>query len=349
MQVWYMNGAGNDFMVLDARGQELDFNKLALELCAKTGADGFMAIGESNIADFKLHFYNADGTRGEMCGNGARCICRFAYEIGVAGENMTIETDAGIVEGTRLDTIQYRVKLNNPGVIDLHRKEDVAYVELGNPGVPHAVKEISGLEWNDAEELRELSKKLRYDAVFPKGANVNLYTVISENEIRILTYERGVEDYTLACGTGSASTAVVLKKLGKLKGNKVVVHNRGGVLEVQLESDGREITAIYLEGPTEVVSFEEDDSIGSEKKKAFIHSLDFMRLGQAINRGQWQSAAMIIQRMDRIAKEAGLNDFERQFAGIRQCINRRNANEAKQILALVISKRVKIMEQLKEK
>ena len=83
-----------------------------------------------------------------------------------------------------------------------------------------------------------------------------------------------------------------------------------------------------------------------EKQKAFIHSLDFMRLGQAINRGQWQSAAMIIQRMDRVAKDAGINDFERQFTGIRQCINRRNANEAKQILALVISKRVKMMEQL---
>lgn len=86
-----------------------------------------------------------------------------------------------------------------------------------------------------------------------------------------------------------------------------------------------------------------------EKQKAFIHSLDFMRLGQAINREQWQSAAMIIQRMDRTAKDAELSDFERQFTGIRQCINRRNANEAKQILALVISKRVKMMEQFKEK
>ena len=86
----------------------------------------------------------------------------------------------------------------------------------------------------------------------------------------------------------------------------------------------------------------------SEKQKAFIQSLDFMRLGQAINRGQWQSAAMIIQRMDRNAKDAGLTDFERQFTGIRQCINRRNANEAKQILALVVNKRVKLMEQMKD-
>ena len=95
MNVWYMNGAGNDFMVIDARGKELDFEKLALELCPITGADGFMAVDYSDKADFRLHFYNSDGTRGEMCGNGARCICRFAYDNGIAGENMVVETDAG--------------------------------------------------------------------------------------------------------------------------------------------------------------------------------------------------------------------------------------------------------------
>ena len=78
MRCCYMNGAGNDFMVIDARGKELDFSKLAVELCKLTGADGFMAVDEPESADFKLHFYNADGSRGEMCGNGARCICRYA-------------------------------------------------------------------------------------------------------------------------------------------------------------------------------------------------------------------------------------------------------------------------------
>ena len=212
-----------------------------------------MAIDNSNVADFKLHFYNADGSRGEMCGNGARCICRFAYEYGVAGEYMTVETDAGIVEGARLDEMQYRVKLNNPGLVDLNCKEDVAYVELGNPGVPHAVKEVPGLMWEQAEELRELAKGLRYDDAFLKGANVNLYTMVGEDEVRILTYERGVEDYTLACGTGSASVAVVLKMKGSLNSDNVIVHNKGGTLKVQIESDEEKITEIYLEGPTEVV------------------------------------------------------------------------------------------------
>lgn len=253
MQVWYMNGAGNDFMVIDARGQEYDFRELAKKLCSSSGSDGFMAIGKSDIADFKLHFYNADGTRGEMCGNGARCICRFAYEKGIVGETMVIETDAGLVYGERLSEIQFRVKLNNPGVMDLHRKEDVAYVELGMPGVPHAIKEIFGLCWEQADELRETAKSLRYDSAFPKGANVNFYGWIAEDEIRILTYERGVENYTLACGTGSASTAAVLWSEGKLKGKTLKVQNKGGILEVTIGSKDGEITSIYLDGPTEVV------------------------------------------------------------------------------------------------
>ena len=90
MKVFYMNGAGNDFMVMDARGRSCDFEKLAVEYCKITGADGFMAVDNSEKADFKLHFYNSDGTRGEMCGNGARCICRFAYDNGIAGENMVV-------------------------------------------------------------------------------------------------------------------------------------------------------------------------------------------------------------------------------------------------------------------
>ena len=227
MKVWYMNGAGNDFMVIDARGKELDFSKLAVELCKRTGADGFMAMDESGIADFKLHFYNADGSRGEMCGNGARCICRYAYDMGIVDEEMTVETDAGIVEGRRLSADQYVVKLNDPSVLDLHRKEDVAYIELGDPGVPHAVKEVPGLSWEMGDALKEMARGLRYDPAFPKGANVNFYQPVGEQEVRVLTFERGVEDYTLACGTGCGSTAATLWTSGKLPTGRLTAHNRG--------------------------------------------------------------------------------------------------------------------------
>ena len=253
MNVWYMNGAGNDFMVIDARGQVYDFDTLSVELCKLTGADGFMAVDYSDKADFRLHFYNSDGTRGEMCGNGARCICRYAYDHGIAGESMVVETDAGLVPGWRLSESLYRVKLNNPGVLDLHRKGDVAYVELGDPGVPHAVKEVPGLTFENKADFWELGKALRHDPAFPKGANANLYAWTGENEIRVLTFERGVEDYTLACGTGTGSTACVLWLEGKLPGGHLKAQNQGGLLEVTIEGENSEISAIYLEGPTEVV------------------------------------------------------------------------------------------------
>ncbi len=257
MNVTYMNGAGNDFMVIDARGMELNFSQLAIEFCKITGADGFMAVDHSDKADFKLHFYNADGSRGEMCGNGARCICRYAYDMGIAGGEMTVETDAGLVPGWRLDQNRYRVKLNDPSVLDLTRKGPVAYVELGDPGVPHAVAAYEGDLWADKEDIWDALRTLRYDPAFPKGANVNFYQVLGENEVRLLTYERGVEDYTLACGTGTGSTACVLWKKGQLPGGVLTAHNPGGTLTITLTTREDTITGIHLEGPTEIVKIYE--------------------------------------------------------------------------------------------
>jgi diaminopimelate epimerase len=153
MEVLHMSGAGNDFAVLDARGKALDFETLSQKLCAQLGADGFLALDASDKADFKLHFYNPDGSRGEMCGNGARCICKFAYDLGIAKEAMTVETDAGLVYGWHLDENWYRVQLNNPGLVDLHRLEDTAYIELGDPGIPHSVTECDNLDWENKECL----------------------------------------------------------------------------------------------------------------------------------------------------------------------------------------------------
>ena len=253
MKVWYMNGAGNDFMVIDARGMQLDMKAMALELCKRTGADGFMAVDYSDVADFRLHFYNSDGSRGEMCGNGARCICRFAYDNGIAGEQMVVQTDAGLVPGWRLDENQYKVQLNTPSIVDLNRRANAAYVELGDPGVPHAVKEIPGLSWEQGPDLWEMAKALRWDAAFPKGANANLYGWLDETTVRILTFERGVEDYTLACGTGSGSVGVALWMAGKLPGGYLTVKNRGGDLKVTIQGENGRVDALYLEGPTEVV------------------------------------------------------------------------------------------------
>ena len=253
MNVYYMNGAGNDFMVMDARENEnLDFSALALQYCAITGADGFMAVGKSEEADFRLHFYNSDGSRGEMCGNGARCICRFAYDLGIAPAEMTVQTDAGLVPGWRIDENQYRVKLNNPSILDLYRKEGIAYAELGDPGVPHAVAEYRGDLWGDRERLKTQMEALRHDPAFPKGANVNFYQVMGENEVRVLTFERGVEDFTLACGTGTGSVACTLWKKGRFPGGHLTAHNPGGTLKVTLRGSNSAVEELFLEGPTEI-------------------------------------------------------------------------------------------------
>ena len=252
MRIYHMNGAGNDFAVIDARGQKLDFFRLAIELCKLAGADGFLAVDTSDTADFRLHFYNPDGNRGEMCGNGARCICRYAYELGLAGEKMVIQTDAGLVGGQRISEDIYRVELNLPSVIDLKRLPNAAYVELGDPGIPHSVTEIPGLSWEMRDELREFARNMRHNPAFPKGVNANLYTWVDDTTVRMLTYERYVEDYTLACGTGSASTAVTLWSEGKLPGGVLTVKNPGGDLKITIQSDGNAITSLFLEGPTQI-------------------------------------------------------------------------------------------------
>ena len=253
MNAWYMSGAGNDFMVIDARGLTLDFSALALELCKLADCDGFMAVDHSDKADFKLHFYNADGSRGEMCGNGSRCVAKFAYDHGIAPENMTIETDAGLLTADRISENQYRVRLNNPGIVDLHRHGDMAYVELGDPGVPHGVYRYEGLDWEMRDALRERMRAERFAHYFPKGANVNYYDFLAPDRVRILTFERGVEDFTLACGTGSGSVAAVLWLTGKLPGGVLAVENPGGTLLFELEGTETEVTSILMTGPAELV------------------------------------------------------------------------------------------------
>ncbi len=254
MKALHISGAGNDFVVLDARGKQLDFEDLSKSLCRQIGADGLLALDSSEIADFKLHFYNPDGTRGEMCGNGARCICKFAYELGIAGQQMWVETDAGLIYAVRLNENRYRVRLNNPGVVDLDCHPNAAYVELGSPGIPHSVTEFPELDWAKKDAMKPVFLELYHSPVFPKGVNVNLFCRLSDTAVRILTYERGVEDYTLACGTGSASVAVVLWLKGQLPGGHLTAENPGGTLEITVEGADKQITALYLEGPVEVLA-----------------------------------------------------------------------------------------------
>ena len=268
MQFWKMNGAGNDFIILNNIQEGLPaeaFPVLARTLCTphrSLGADGFMVVEPAQgEGDFRMRFYNSDGSMGEMCGNGARCICRYGYETGLAGPTQRVETTAGLVIGERISQRAYRVRLNDPTTLSLHEELEAegavwpcAYVELGNPGLPHAVVPYPGLAGADPQALFRLGRALRNHPRFPKGANVNFYEVTGPNQVLEKTYERGVEDFTLACGTGTGSVVTVLTLLGQVSGQGVQVTMAGGVLTVDVERQGDQVTGLYLTGPTNLVA-----------------------------------------------------------------------------------------------
>lgn len=226
------------------------------------GADGLMAVERAEgEADYKMNFYNSDGSVGEMCGNGARCIARYGYENGLAGSTQTVETMAGIVKGYRIDKRLYKVRLNDPSVVKLKsdveidgKRYECAYVELGNPGIPHAVVPVKNLREYPSRELFELGRKIRYCKAFPKGANVNFYEIIGNDAVYERTYERGVEDFTYACGTGTGSVVTVLTLKGEVSGRNVCVNMAGGQLIIDIERDEGNITDLYLTGPTNIVA-----------------------------------------------------------------------------------------------
>ena len=267
MRFWKMNGAGNDFIILNNFEEHLPAEQLpqiARTLCERRmsiGADGLMVVdAPTGGGDYRMRFYNSDGSIGEMCGNGARCICRYGFENGLAGETQTVETTAGIVTGRRIDRRLYRIRLNDPTTVRLDSPVEVngvaydcSYVELGNPGIPHAVVPYHDLKNADENELRELGRAIRWHQSFPKGANVNFYEQTGEDRIFERTFERGVEDFTYACGTGTGSVVTVLTLQGRVSSRGVQVDMTGGRLVIDAERAGSRIAALYLTGPTNVV------------------------------------------------------------------------------------------------
>ncbi len=244
-----MHGCGNDFVFIDNRSMRLDrrfMSEWARSLCDRKlgiGADGIIFIGEApgdSGCDYRWDFYNADGLRGEMCGNASRCSCLLAVMLGIAGREQVFLTDAGPVTA-RLShaeggTAQVTSRLTKPfgfrsATLEAGGRERVVYSLV--EGVPHAVVFSDDLE---AEDVDGTGRDLRrHDFFAPAGTNVNFVRVDGPDHISVRTYERGVEGETLACGTGSSAAVWVCSRLG-LTGNSVAVTTSGGeTLGIDLE------------------------------------------------------------------------------------------------------------------
>ena len=264
MRYTKMHGAGNSFILTENLHGELqgeDLSVLALRLCdpnSGPGADGLIVVVPAADADFGMLFFNSDGSLGEMCGNGARCIARYGYEQGLATDPacIRVRATAGLVTGRRVSETDYQVRLNDPSVIEVHREAagtDCAYVELGRPGIPHAVVEVGPEAFEDLDVLRERGRVLRHSAAFPRGANVSFACPTDEGRVRAITFERGVEDFTLSCGTGCGAIAVSLILRGRVPGEALEIDMPGGRLRIELTRTADGVRDLLLTGPTAVM------------------------------------------------------------------------------------------------
>ncbi len=253
---------GNDFVIIDNRGLVLkgDPARIAKKLCDRfygVGADGLLLVEKSNVADFRMRIINSDGSEAEMCGNGSRCTALYAHAKKIAlSQDMKIETIAGILNANvKGDNV--RVKLTDPKDIAwnlcLMIHECPYKVNLANTGVPHVVHFVNDLE---SVEIKKLGPKMRYHEEFsPHGANVDFVKVTDKanNKIAVRTYERGVEDETLACGTGAVASAIISAEAEKLLSPITVETRSGEVLKVYFESHEGNFKNVYLEGKAKLV------------------------------------------------------------------------------------------------
>ncbi|HRV71832.1 MAG TPA: diaminopimelate epimerase [Thermovirgaceae bacterium] len=260
-----MQGNGNDFIIIDNRSRSFGDDSLrdmAINLCRRRisiGADGLMAIEKSDDADFKMRLFNCDGSEGEMCGNGARCLARCAFEKGIAPKKMTIETLAGPVSAqvtppyATLDMGLLDMTSVERGQNKNISGEDFPYSHL-TVGVPHTVIFQDPGDRRSPGDLAPIAIVFQSDRdLFPLGTNVNFLKVSGPNLLDVRTRERGVNDFTLSCGTGSTAAAAAAWMEG-LVSSPVDVTNPGGVNTVLIEENEPGVARLFLRGLTAFVA-----------------------------------------------------------------------------------------------
>ena len=254
-----MNGAGNDFVLIDNRAGEvhLDRSQIA-RLCDRhrgIGADGILLLEEAvNGTDFRMRYFNSDGGEAEMCGNGARCFARFASKIAETQKKISFETLAGVIAAELTDdlvtldmTEPTDLRLN----VRLHLADENKTIHFINSGVPHVVIPVSHID--DIDVRREGAAIRHHEMFSPKGANVNFIEKRGTKKIAVRTYERGVEDETLACGTGVVAAALIFAATENFDGPIGVLVRGGNELKVGFDKIDNQFRNVTLTGPAEFV------------------------------------------------------------------------------------------------
>jgi diaminopimelate epimerase len=254
-----MNGAGNDFVMIDNRAGEVRLRpEQIVHICDRhrgVGADGILLLEPGqNGADFRMRYYNRDGGEAEMCGNGARCFARFAKKVAGSGDKISFQTPAGVI-GARLHDDLVTLKMSEPTDLRMNLRLEVdgedAVVHYIDSGVPHVVVPVARV---DMVQVDTQGKAIRRHKMFsPKGANVNFFERRGPQRITIRTFERGVEGETLACGTGVVASALIFSKLDNVNGPIDVVVRGGSELQVDFKKTGDLFTDVTLAGPAEFV------------------------------------------------------------------------------------------------
>jgi diaminopimelate epimerase len=258
-----MSGAGNDFVVIDHRrplvpqDEQENFVRKVCRRMFSVGADGVIFIENSENADFSWKFYNADGSIPEMCGNGARCAARFAFAKGIAEKKMFFETLAGIIEAEVLDdgeevSLLMTSPFNFRTGLEAELDGTTHTISFMDSGVPHAV-----IFMDEGAEIpvKKWGHEIRFHKLFqPAGTNVNFVQYLDDGGIRVRTYERGVEDETMACGTGAVAGAIFASASGKLDSPVTVTTSGGEKLTIvfDLQKDGT-AENVHLQGPARII------------------------------------------------------------------------------------------------
>ncbi len=248
------SATGNDFVLIDDRDGlfPVENRELLQKICARrtgVGADGIILLQTSEKYDFRMRHFNPDAGEAEMCGNGARSLIRFAFRLGLIEDKTRFESMFFVHEG-RIDNGEIKIKMNTPRNLEPRKEagapsgfEAGGYVEIG---VPHYVLFLEDVQSLD---VAQLGSGFAHHPVFPKGTNVDFVEIQNEHELKMRTFERGVEAETLSCGTGATAGAIIANLLGKVTA-PVTVQVPGGTLKIDFDT---EYENIWLSGPVDEI------------------------------------------------------------------------------------------------